>query len=836
MSDTKASVPKFASFRPKPLPQVEGKPTDRVEDRHSSKSKSEKEIKSGYRKRHRSRSRDRNHDRTATNVSRVVPSASDIFIIDRKGDVKNLVYGSIHRYSVPPFRRFGAGYVLGAPMNLRIDRDLDDGKSLSLRNLNFSKSDRREKYIFARVEKEKPRILRLRPEITAELREDAETDFVPLQVRSRKRKRGENSEGASSDSEQETRDYRSIYGKVGRDQPQDPDLQYATESDGSGSEAGRVIRLDASVREKNVKLSRKVDEYPHDIEAWLELIDHQDVLIGAGEDRRRITNAEIRSTAEIKIHMYEKALEKTRSLVDRERLLQGLMLEGAKIWEMKIQADRWEQVAKENIDSLVLWTSYLNFKQSAFSSFRYEAIKELYLSRVKLLFATIEKLNDSTDALHQQIIYVLLRFTLFIRESGYAELSVAVWQGLLEFNFCGPTSSISKEEYIKLFQQFWESEVPRLGEAGALGWRRYVENEDSSDIPESATDVMHDPVQRSQIFRSWAAAERHRSRCSRTPARTMDEVVEDDPFRVILFTDIEDFLILFPFNLRSLCIDAFLIFCGLPPTANHHQEPRNWHIDQFIRNDILDWNTAAVEQSFFRAEPGDTEGSGLKPSFQVMCPNAFVSASSSTIGADVYQQTMRWQDRCSVDGGPVSYHFIQEAIKQLTQVSFTEELAQYHISFEYKNEPETIKKVARGLLKQHPSSLRLYNAYALVEWSKGNKEASVGVFSAALSMDGSSSETETKPDSILLWRSLTWCCLEDSDKSSALKHLLSIPDGVPNSGVVPSPAALLRAKQHLTSSRDFLLSSGDPEHAMLYAECEQIYISHPSCVFWLTLI
>ena len=67
--------------------------------------------------------------------------------------------------------------------------------------------------------------------------------------------------------------------------------------------------------------------------------------------------------------MFEKALEKVQSLEDRETLLLGLMNEGAKIWELKTQSDRWEQISKRNIDSLVLWRSYLNFKQTTFESF-----------------------------------------------------------------------------------------------------------------------------------------------------------------------------------------------------------------------------------------------------------------------------------------------------------------------------------------------------------------------------------------------------------------------------------------------------------------------------------
>lgn len=163
-------------------------------------------------------------------------------------------------------------------------------------------------------------------------------------------------------------------------------------------------------RQKNAELSKKVEDSPRSIEAWLELISHQDKLLHRQDERRRITNAEMRSTAEIKIHMYEKALGNASSLSDRERLLEGMMGEGSKIWEIKYQSDRWEQISKENIDSLLLWKSYLNFKQTTFVTFRYEEIRELYVNRIKLLLATIVKATPNTATLlYEQLIYILVR-------------------------------------------------------------------------------------------------------------------------------------------------------------------------------------------------------------------------------------------------------------------------------------------------------------------------------------------------------------------------------------------------------------------------------------------
>lgn len=486
MSAPKVTIPKFGSFKPKPVvptPEPERQKAElRSDGKHKDRDRNEKEEKRRHHKRHRSRSREKPLTKLNEEPTRASPEASspDLFIIDRKGDIKNLVYGSVHRYSVPPFYRYGSGYVLGASLDFKIDRREGEDKGIVLSNWRMPRS--REKYIFSKVERERPRILKIRPEVLAEASANVDLDFIPLQaLRGKKRKR---SVGVESSDDEEKRDYRSIYGKPKTGgQPADEDLQYATETDSSGTDAGRVIKLDSSIRQKSVALARKVEESPQDITVWLALIDHQDVLMKAGDDRRRITSAEIKSTAEIKIHMYEKALEKMVCLQDRERLLLGLMAEGTKIWEVKVQSDRWEKISQDNIDSLLLWTSYLNFKQSTFTTFKYEDVREVYLKRIRLLQATID--NASEDArmvLYQQLLYIMLRLTLFIREAGYTELAVAIWQGLLEMNFNAPNQPLTKSALMDSFKDFWESEVSRIGEAGPLGWKHFATNGDDFDV------------------------------------------------------------------------------------------------------------------------------------------------------------------------------------------------------------------------------------------------------------------------------------------------------------------------------------------------------------------
>jgi hypothetical protein len=813
MSGSSIPIPKFSSFRPKPTQPPVGlkeRPKPRVVDREHVNHRTPQ-------------------PQAGSELCEVTRPANNesLWVIDRKGDDQNLVYGSIHRYSIPPFHRSGGGGVLGAPSSMKIDRDMGDDKSIILVNRGDSKFVPREKNIFSKVEREKPRLLKIRPELLSESSTNDELDFISLAPKGRKQKRADND---SSGSDGET-NYRSINGKsklIG--QPADDAFQFATESESSGSE--RSITLDSSLKQRTVQLSRKVEQSPHDIDAWLALIEHQDTLI-PNDGRRQLTSAEIKSTADIKIHMYEKALEKSRSLQDRERLLLGLMSEGSKVWEIKTQAERWEQISKENMNSLILWSSYVNFRQATFSAFRQEEMRDVFVKRIRLLFGAINSASsEALSSLYTQLLYVILRFTIFTRESGYSELAIAIWQGVLEFNFFAPPSLTSQGEKVTSFKEFWESEAPRIGEDDASGWCQFVESADTSEPGPTLIDEVPDSLDKRDLFRSWAKAERSRSKASLNPARTMDEVIEDDPFRVILVSDIEEFLVSLPLqsdDLRKSLLNAFLLFCRQSPLIPSGKVTSGMPSDPFIRGELLDADPAWIDCAYF-SMPRDLEDRDAELSYILNNPSPnFASAPESMFGSTWLKSLLAWRDIFPSGDGSVKYKWFRNTLRQLVQGCGQEDLAEYYLAFEYRNEPETIKKISKSVLKQHFSSLRLYNAYAMIEWSRGNKDVARSVFSAALSMSKSILEHESK-ESIILWKSWVWASLDDLDNNAALSRLLSITDCNLNKSVSFSPATLLRTRQHLLSSRDFFTSSGDLDYAIRYAECHVLlqYLSTTS--------
>lgn len=196
---------------------------------------------------------------------------------------------------------------------------------------------------------------------------------------------------------------------------------------------------------------------------------------------------------------------------------------------------------------------------------------------------------------------------------------------------------------------------------------------------------------------------------------------------------------------------------------------------------------------------------------------------------DLIETPKPYRERFTEDSGPVPYNFIRNSLQQLTKSWNDESLAEYYLSFEHTNEPETIRKISKGILKQNPSSFRLYHAYALIENSRGNRKIAEDIFTTALNMRKNYEHSELDNSVIILWKSWIWICLEEKNCLTALKYILCITDGIPDLTISISSTTILRAKQHLISKRECCLSRNTL--FVLYSECRL----HIVCVHFLII-
>ncbi|KAL2009699.1 hypothetical protein VTN00DRAFT_5506 [Thermoascus crustaceus] len=847
-SEGKKPIPKFTSFKPKPAPHPE---RDRSRERRSRESPvhAERDEKSRHRHRHRShrdrsRSRDRSRERdrhrhvhakddysrpserhdVASRPKAVVKheeGVPDLFVVDRKGDPFNVQYGTPHRYSIPQYQRTGRGSVLGLPSSYKIDRDASDGAALIIRTDSWRADGTRikSKSILSKLNRQGTRILRVRREAGPDT-DDAARDFLPLDSDgSRKRRKilGGLSLG-DSESDEDKYAYRSIEGKAKPDRDLPGDLEVASETDVSGDEGGR-IDLDEEVKQRNVELSRRVEERPDDIDAWVQLIDHQDVLVTSAQaDNRRLTYAEMRSLADIKLSLYDKALKRVGPNASKDRLLLGFLEEGAKVWDTKKLADQWHAILKANSHYISLWVRYLDFRQTEFLDFTYERCRATFLECMKLNASS----PDGPEKPRIQTYLFLL----------------ALWQAILEFVFFRPDSlnrSDGLSRALSSFREFWESEVARIGEVGAKGWKS-----GSNAAVEPRSTMSEARVNLASIFPSWLQCEKNREIDSRLPARALDEVEDIDPYRVVLFEDIEDILALFwGLSSTDILVDGFLCFCRLPSLSSHvnSETTRYWCGDSFLRNELMEVPDSAFAEWFLntRSEARDaaiSPGSFPQNNFIHTLDTLFTDENSWFSSLKLWKETA-FNGGTSLDPG-----WVRRTLRSLVDISpANDDLTELSLAVEFVCNVKEAKKYAKSLLKRRSSNLRLYNVYALMECRSGNNAAADKVWTTTLSM-GKSFTDRDRLDCALLWRTWLWESLTTQDVNTAIRLLIAVPQNnvdltsLPDASnrITVSPAEFLKTQRFLAEAQEHALTVQKANVFVAYTECLALlfYLTRPT--------
>lgn len=729
-----------------------------------------------------------------------------LFAVDRVGDPNNLRFGALHRYATPPYSRLGAGNVLGSSQEQKIDRSASDEKGLILSHREYDLSRKGERPTLWVPSGNLTRELKIRPQANQFLDVDATLDFVSLSA-ARRAKRRRGNDGSSLDSKsssaEDSTHYRSIEGKAkSHHKLADRDLIFNDDASSADDQGERLPSTDESTQDRRGELSRRTEADPGNYVAWLNLINFQDDILKVFRfsRSRALTNAERQANADVKLSIYHKALEKVSDPAGRENLILGMIDQAAQVWTSERLSSTLKALIQDNPGFLRLWTKYLNFTQTNFTTFKYEEVLAVYFDCLNLLSRVLQdgmKPVTEKEQIYNIQLYVLLRMTLFLRESGFSELAVAAWQAMLEYIFFKPVQFHSKEHKgggslhhttLSMFEEFWDSEVPRTGENDAEGWAAYFHKQ--GDATQPKIRETHPTGIGQNLWQSWLLTERRHGLLARKPARTIDDVEESDPYRVILFSDIQPFLIDCPSETcQATLLDAFLAFCYLPTleTSGSAPKPKIWREDEFLRNESL-YSPGSMLPIWRIQKPNPQ----LRPSDNVdgqgNIPDSSSRTSALNFPASVYQCSSEsffsskgswfspfdaWETEYSEDQGPLEKPWVIQAVKTLVLAGVGgNNLAELLLALELRFSLEIVRKTSKTLLKRQPSNLQLYNAYALVEYRLGNPDRAETVVVTSINMGEKSNEFPRRQDILLLWHTWIWELLSAGRPQDALKRLL----------------------------------------------------------------
>lgn len=748
------TVPKFGSFKPKPASKPDGGRAASAETKQAGRTDRRQEAEEPRLKRRRSRHDEdkQEHDRYSrrdkyhhgeysrghrsaddsvtrhTEQSNNKAPADDSFTYDKRGDPLIIRYGGNDRSSVPKYRRIGRGIILGAKGYLEMHQD-GTRDEFSIRTSRERGSAFRDKSLLAEAGRLKPRLFKTYPQE----KPSAETEeFIPVESSRKRKRKGDG--GDESGSEYDLPSYRSLEDKAKARE----DLDSAFESDNDDSDwDGDYI---TATKQWSIELSRIVREHPEYTQAWLDLIGLQDVLFWEENDRvdHVLTRDESKALADIKLSMYQKALSHALSSEYREKILVGLMREGGRVWSSQKLAKEWSDITTQNPESFALWKARTDFELGNISTFSYEAIKERFVIRLRFLQDKLleqQELVATRRDIVEHAIYVFLRLTRFLHAAGFTDLAVGAWQAMLELHFARPNGvSMTKERALSDLGRFWESEVPRLGESGATGWRKFAEDSSSLEPPDGKQPGSRPQPATRDAYKAWAATEKQRVLDARMPARAVDEGIEDDPYRVIMFGDLEGFLFYVPDNedhdFRPHLLDAFLMFCGLPPAFGESTLLRSALKDPCIYDGSKDFDVMLKQST---EAPASVERHKEPPRFRQDGSHMVLSSDVLVSGPNWFSYLPSWHMLYPEHDETVEHSYILNTISQLVRLLGVEGLGEYYLALQWLSNPSDVKKTAKSVLKQYPSNPSLYNIYAMIEWANGNLEAARKVLTAATS-------------------------------------------------------------------------------------------------------
>lgn len=468
------------------------------------------------------------------------------------------------------------------------------------------------------------------------------------------------------------------------------------------------------IYEKITTFNKCLKEDVQNVQLWLKFVSFQDEVFRVLSCYKKVSGVE-KSIFEKKVAIFDRALEHNPSslklTVAKLELCKGF-------WETEKLLSSWEHLLFLHPNNTDVWNHYLMFVLSNFSYFTVSRIVKLYSKCLKTLrnisegnfqshAAPPDILEDMLD-IFSQLCYILL-------ESGYNERALATFQALIEFNLFTPLVDrpLSCEEWITLFETFWDCGVPRFGEDNAIGWSAAVSRKqvytnilvNSEDLNTLEDDILS---QKFPQWKTWLEFEHMRASHCWLPWRpnpALDQTFEDceDQDRAVPFEDFAEILFMLPSeDMKFGLLCRFLTFLGV---ELHTSDCSSF--SKRGKNSQLSFGSCnALSELINTIIPDSCSSSMLKLSSSGKCNNlsTFISnvfLQAKTVFSEKYFNLLSLMQL---------RHMIRNTLGDHDEVTQRQGL-------------KYLKKYAKSLLKESHSRncLFLWTEYILIEWNIGNK-------------------------------------------------------------------------------------------------------------------
>ncbi|KAI8972712.1 NRDE-2, necessary for RNA interference-domain-containing protein [Pilobolus umbonatus] len=597
-------------------------------------------------------------------------------------------------------------------------------------------------------------------------------------------------------------DYRSLEGNKRKKEDSESEEEEEGES------------FDDSVRKRTIEFNRRLNKEPHNVQLWLDFIRFQDETVqGLNTGTAPSSKSNTASLNEVKLSIFEKAIDANP---DNEQLILEYLKCGGQIWETLSLLREWDTMLKKHPDSIILWSNYINLRQTNFASFSFTQCVQIFEDAISILRRQMTSKRHNTyedrENIESLMVYVLLRACLFMKQSGYHERAYSILQASVEFNLFQPelfkmsNEITTYESKVNSFSDFWDSEASRFGEEGALGWSEYYRLAQNGQAPNPPANVvtgegMEDDI---ETLEDWLSHELIKEEKERMPLRMCqaeDDIVEEDPYRITLSDDIRSFL----FNItseeaRQSLVYSVFVFLGLPYTPPDVGTNVHFSTDTFTHNDI---NLSRFWPSLINQTKHlvwYVSGVPMEPEHALVQNDPYNIPACYPVGlSELFAKHDTWYSCLGKQYLPSASDeiFTRNAFQQLLRVTPSSHLSIYYLSFESSCGHKLGRRLAKSLLKNQRSNLILWNAYAQMEKYHDRIDEARKVYLTVFSMYHTFPEKE-QMIAPLLYAMFAKLELENNRPNEALKILASISDNKPydEKTTVVSTPVILRAREY----------------------------------------
>ncbi|KAI6007197.1 NRDE-2, necessary for RNA interference-domain-containing protein [Pisolithus albus] len=426
------------------------------------------------------------------------------FFSDRKGDPLNITYGGIHAGDLPKYRPVNQGrYILGLVGNWTVSRKSGKGIEIMLggKRKQLGLTDSGAKALLNAPAR------RLTVSASSYRYEEV-NGFLPLPSRVGRVAGG-------------------IHGPLQDEADTDSESSEGQE-DNSDEDEGPLSLPSEQLAIKD--LEQKIVLQPSSVETWLCLVTRSLATVPPTSKNASTVRAEIT------LSILDRALTAHPANRTSRRLRLMYLRAGEEVWyESKLQVE-WEEALK--LGGVEIWLEWLEWRIRKST----ESIDSVVTDAMRALQA----LGGSPDSEVERL-RVVWRVAVVFQEAGFYERATALFQAQAELTFEVPQSlyGLPIETQLEALEEFWESEVPRVGEVGAKGWSAWTSSgpPEMSASGEESIKMDVDIKPSKDPFSSWYNDEVRADRLLRTPTRSTTERAVSDPYSTVLFSDIRPLLL-----------------------------------------------------------------------------------------------------------------------------------------------------------------------------------------------------------------------------------------------------------------------------------------------------